>query len=169
MRTWQSFQKLYIGAHVSQYFYFYTVSLCFLYLACDQTYTSLSGNIKSMNYPGNYANNLYCKYLINSLQKPGYIISISFSDFDILYSDNCQDDVVSVYDGETTSALLLGNYCGTTKPPTLRSSGNKLLIVLKSNAMANSKGFQLSYQTGNLKAILSRKLQKFGIFVQKRC
>ena len=103
-----------------------------------------------MNYPGNYASNLYCKYLINSLQTPGYIITISFSDFDILYSDNCQDDLVSVYDGGTTTAPLLGNYCGTTKPPTLRSSGNKLLIVLKSNAMANSKGFQLSYQTGNL-------------------
>ena len=147
--------------------YFISVYLCFIYLACDQTYTALIGNIKSMNYPENYASNLYCKYLINSLQKPGYIISISFSNFDIQYSDNCQDDMVSVFDGGTSSAPLLGSYCGTTKPPTLRSSGNKVLIILKSNAIATSKGFQLSYQTGNLKALLSQKLQKIGMSTQK--
>ena len=125
--------------------------LYFPYLACDKEYTSPNGIIKSMNYPENYGDNLNCKYLISSLPKPGYIISISFTDFRVQYSRNCTDDFVSVFDGETTTAPLLGNYCGSAKPPSLRSSGNKLLIVFKSNAMVNSKGFQLSYQTGTLK------------------
>ena len=128
---------------------FIIVSLSFLYLACDQTYTSPNGIIKSMNYPGNYESNLNCKYLISPPPKAGYIISINFRDFDIQYSYNCTDDLVSVFDGETTTAPLLSNYCGTTKPSAPRSSGNKLFIVLKSNAVTNSKGFELSYQSGN--------------------
>ena len=128
---------------------------CFiLSIACDQIHTSRSGIINSMNYPGNYVGNLNCKYLISTLSTPAYVISISFRDFDIQYSENCEDHVVSVFNGGTSSAPLLGSYCGTTKPPTLRSSSSKILIVLKSNAVATSKGFQLSYQRGNLKAIL---------------
>ena len=101
-----------------------------------------------MNYPGNYPDSVNCKYLISLFPKPGYYVNINFKDFRIQYSHNCTDDMVSISDGIAANAPLLGNYCGTTKPPSLRSSGSKLLVVLRSNAMVNSKGFQLSYQPG---------------------
>ena len=129
-------------------------------LVCDRTYLTsenghgsrryeiLNGTVTSMNYPNNYANDVYCKYLI-STSKAGYGINITFQDFNVQYSLNCSDDVVSIFDGDTEEANLLGSYCGTRTPPYLISSGNKMLIVLKSNAILNSKGFRLSYNAGN--------------------
>ena len=125
------------------------VQFTFVFVSgCDMTYTSETGKIMSPAYSKNNQRNMTCKYLIN-VSKPGHVIKIYFRKFDVQYSLECKDESVSVFDGQTVNDTLLGIYCGSAKPAFLRSSSDKILIVFKSSAIADTKGFQLSYRTGN--------------------
>ena len=68
--------------------------------------------------------------------------------FDLEPETNCKFDSVTVYDGATTSATKLGNengYCGSSAPPSFVSSGNEMLIALKTDHSSTRRGFEFTF------------------------
>lgn len=51
-------------------------------------------------------------------------LQIEFTSFTLESSSNCDKDYIEIYDGNDTSAPLLGKFCGTDSPGTLSSSTN---------------------------------------------
>ncbi|UMM20293.1 hypothetical protein L5515_015613 [Caenorhabditis briggsae] len=81
--------------------------------------------ISSHNYPYSYDSNTNC----------------TFTDFRT--EENY--DVVSVYDGDSTNADLLGTFSGNHFPFSVVSSGNNLLVTFTSNNATNNAGFSASF------------------------
>ena len=57
-------------------------------------------------------------------------------------------DFVSVRDGGSTEAPLVGRYCGHNLPHNFLSTGNQLLIRFKTDSSISHEGFRASYRTG---------------------
>ena len=116
---------------------------------CDQRYESTSGSIiSSPNYPNNYPNDASCHYLI-ALRDPTLRITLNFQQFSLEESSSCAFDSVRIYDGDSDTAPQLGykyKYCGNRLPPSLTSTGNKVLIVFTSDSLATASGFLLTYR-----------------------
>ena len=52
-------------------------------------------------------------------------IQVVFSSFDVEDSDNCENDYFEIYDGAGTDAPLIGKYCGTDSPDTVKATNNE--------------------------------------------
>lgn len=67
-----------------------------IYTECGGQFTGIQGNIKSPNYPQNYADNLYCEWLIEV--EDTHTVQLSFLDFSVeMYNGNpCIHDFVTV-------------------------------------------------------------------------
>lgn len=61
---------------------------------------------------------------------------------------SCENDYVVLVDGQTANDPVLGKYCGSSQPPTVKSTGNVMLIRFKTDDDAATKGFQATYQIG---------------------
>ena len=109
----------------------------------------MAGTITSPNYPSNYPNNSNIWYYIN-VDIPHFRIKVTF-DNGFRLDSNCKKDNVTIYDGETTSFPVLGNrdgYCGSSPPPALGSTKNKMLIVFRTDENISFSGFSLKYSRG---------------------
>jgi len=78
----------------------------------------------------------------------GSKIKLDFTAFDVEYEANCGYDWVQVKD---TDGSPLGNtaskkFCGTTLPPSLTSTGNKMTVVFRSDYDVVKKGFQATWE-----------------------
>jgi hypothetical protein len=107
--------------------------------------TSKSGSITDGSGPvDNYLDNNTAYWLIDPQTIYDSInnISLTFSDFDLQPGDS-----VKIFDGGTIYDELLGAYSGTTVPPELNSSGNKMLIQFKTNGSGNATGWYAEYST----------------------
>jgi len=115
------------------------------YFSGLQTLTAKSGSFEDGSGPKeNYFSNSDVSWLIDP-QAPGDSISsitLKFSRFDL-----AQNDEVTVYDGESAAANVLAVFTGTNLPGAVTSSGNKMLVVFKSNDIENANGFLASYST----------------------
>jgi len=109
--------------------------------ACSgtQTLTAASGVISDGSGTANYTDNLDCKWLLKPTNAG--TITLTFSAFD---TEN-NYDFVKVYDGETTSAPLLGSYSGTSIPPVLTSSSNKMLVHFTTDGSQTRNGWTANY------------------------
>ena len=57
-------------------------------------------------------------------------------------------DFLTVYDGGSTSSILVGKYCGNAPPPgQILSSNNELLMHFKTNSVGTYDGFHIEYST----------------------
>ncbi|MFH1936895.1 MAG: C25 family cysteine peptidase, partial [Bacteroidota bacterium] len=52
----------------------------------------------------------------------GAHIEAEFTEFDVEPATNCNYDYLSIYNGNSTTAPLIGTYCGTTSPDTVEST-----------------------------------------------
>ena len=102
---------------------------------------SSNGRFTSPNYPGQYNKNQKCTWTLTSTP-PSSRISLSFQTFDVQHY--C--DHVQVYDGNSSSSPLLGEFYGTTLPPTIISSSNQLHITFTSDDHDTKTGFSASYK-----------------------
>lgn len=108
--------------------------------------TSIRGSIEDGSGWYNYPSNSNCSWLIypqdpqnDSITK----IKLTFTKM----NTEPGNDQVSVYDGETTSAPLLGTYSGNTLPGTILSSGDRLLVVFQSNDSDNRDGWHADFES----------------------
>lgn len=97
---------------------------------CQFTIESIyekKGQILSPTYPGVYPDNLNCSYGLHGVA--GERIQISFNDFSLFHGgDYCPYDSLTVYDGPTRHAPVLGKFCGEHGPVTFFSSGEHLYL-----------------------------------------
>jgi len=114
------------------------------YCTGTKTLTATVGTFDDGSGPSNYQNNSDCSWLIAPTATVTKII-LTFDDF----STESGNDVVTVYDGETTSSPVLGTYSGSSLPAslTITSTGNKMLVSFTSNGTGTASGFHASYTT----------------------
>ncbi|KAM4693691.1 adhesion G-protein coupled receptor G6 isoform 2-T2 [Discoglossus pictus] len=148
--------------------------LCFIaiYLACVQhtvlccsncklTFTAPSGYFSSPCYPNSYPNSQDCKWILRA--PPGFIIQLTFVDFEIEEAQNCMYDSLSINNGETTT-----KFCGiTANGLSFNSTGNEMIITFQSDFSIQKKGFNATYSQvavslRNQKAIIPRN-QSLGV------
>ena len=55
-------------------------------------------------------------------------------------------DCLTLYDGDSSSAPMIGEYCGNSIPNNQISSTNSVFIYFESDGDVTESGFQLEYQ-----------------------
>ncbi|XP_063226608.1 cubilin [Bacillus rossius redtenbacheri] len=112
---------------------------------CGGIMRAPTGQIHSKNYPNNYDNIDDCEWYIE-IDK-NHVIMLTFIDFSMETHMNCSYDYVKVFDGNTTDSPLLLTHCGNTvpTPPTVKSTGNRMLLRMKSDESGTAKGFIANY------------------------
>ena len=59
---------------------------------------------------------------------------------------NSSYDSLTLYDGDSNSAPIIGEYCGNSIPNNQISSTNSVLILFESDGSVAKSGFHLEYQ-----------------------
>ncbi|XP_059358328.1 procollagen C-endopeptidase enhancer 2-like [Carassius carassius] len=109
---------------------------------CGGNFTGDTGLIGSQGYPGVYPPNNKCVWRITVPQ--GRVVSLLFRALDLESDSLCRYDFVDVYDGHINGQRL-GRFCGTTKPGALVTNGNKMQVVMVSDANIAGSGFLAVY------------------------
>ncbi|XP_053317034.1 adhesion G-protein coupled receptor G6 [Spea bombifrons] len=106
---------------------------------CKLMLTAPSGYFTSPCYPQLYSNSQDCRWTLRAA--PGFIIQVTFVDFDIEEAQNCMYDSLSINNGETTS-----KFCGVTANGlSFNSTGNEMIITFVSDFSIQRKGFNATY------------------------
>lgn len=102
------------------------------------TFTDGSGD-------GVYKKNSNCSWTIKSAEDK--IIQLEFVNFELEGADanGNMSDYLSVYNGLTESAPLIGKYCGKNLPPVLRSTKNAMFVTFVSDNSVHRQGFEVKY------------------------
>ncbi|XP_050561143.1 cubilin-like [Spodoptera frugiperda] len=109
--------------------------------ACGGTLTSEEGTIASPNYPGPYPINSDCEWILKA--SPGNTAYVQFEQFDLEYSEGCNDDYVELRESNGAGRLL-GVYC-SSETPTNHSTASQIYIKFHSNSKTSGRGFVLHY------------------------
>ena len=110
--------------------------------------SSTKGDILSPGYPASYAPNLHCSWTV--ITPAGSQIILQFFDFLVEKDVECASDVVKVYDGPNNNTNMIGKYCGRFNPFVLKSSGNSLFILFKTDYSTSFRGFRATYTAINI-------------------
>ncbi|NXQ29450.1 AGRG6 protein, partial [Alaudala cheleensis] len=106
---------------------------------CRTMLTDPSGVFTSPCFPSDYPNSQACKWIIRAPH--GYIIQLTFIDFDIEEAPGCIYDSLTLDNGESPM-----NLCGiTAKGLSYNSTGNEMIVSFKSDFSIQKKGFNASY------------------------
>ena len=113
----------------------------------DIVNTNLVGSIEDGSGPQqNYDPNVSCSWLIDPQTANDSVTKIQLN---FIVLDTESEDIITIYDGETTSAPVLGTYSGTVPPASpIYSTGNKMLIVFQGDGDATTgAGFRVQYSS----------------------
>ncbi|NXO60092.1 AGRG6 protein, partial [Aramus guarauna] len=106
---------------------------------CRIVLTDPSGVFTSPCFPSDYPNSQACKWVIRAPH--GFIIQLTFIDFDIEEAPGCIYDSLTLDNGESPM-----NLCGiTAKGLSYNSTGNEMIVSFKSDFSIQKKGFNASY------------------------
>ncbi|NXC15621.1 AGRG6 protein, partial [Corythaeola cristata] len=106
---------------------------------CRIVLTDPSGVFTSPCFPSDYPNSQACKWIIRAPH--GFIIQLTFIDFDIEEAPGCIYDSLILDNGESPM-----NLCGiTAKGLSYNSTGNEMIVSFKSDFSIQKKGFNASY------------------------
>uniref|UniRef100_A0A672ZAZ8 CUB and Sushi multiple domains 3a n=1 Tax=Sphaeramia orbicularis TaxID=375764 RepID=A0A672ZAZ8_9TELE len=108
---------------------------------CMSNFTAPSGTVLSPDYPEGYGNNMNCVWLIQS--DPGSRIHLAFNDFDL----EAPYDALTVKDGETGDAVVIGRFSGAESPSHLTSNTNTLRLEFQADHSMSGRGFNITYST----------------------
>ncbi|KAM6126736.1 adhesion G-protein coupled receptor G6 [Pterocles gutturalis] len=106
---------------------------------CRIVLTDPSGVFTSPCFPSDYPNSQACRWIIRAPH--GFIIQLTFIDFDIEEAPGCIYDSLTLDNGESPM-----NLCGiTAKGLSYNSTGNEMIVSFKSDFSIQKKGFNASY------------------------
>ncbi|KAG7508937.1 hypothetical protein JOB18_029412 [Solea senegalensis] len=107
---------------------------------CDLVLKEALGQISSPCYPDKYPNSQSCRWV---LQAPaGFVVQLSFLDFDLEEAPGCIYDHMSVNTGDADV-----KFCGPTADGlTLNSTGNVMEITFSSDFSVQKRGFSVSFR-----------------------
>ena len=92
----------------------------------------------------NYLPGADCSWLIDPQTATDSITNITLT-FDRF--ETSPGDLVNIYDGPDTNSPVLGTYSGTTIPPSVSSTGNKMRITFQSAGETPASGWSANYST----------------------
>lgn len=133
---------------------------------CRLVLSNPSGTFTSPCYPNDYPNTQSCSWTLRA--PTGYIIQITFNDFDIEEAPNCIYDSLSLDNGESQT-----KFCGATaKGLSFNSSVNEMHVSFSSDFSIQKKGFNASYirvavSLRNQRVILPQTLDAYQVSVAK--
>ncbi|KAM7340799.1 hypothetical protein ACRRTK_001414 [Alexandromys fortis] len=133
---------------------------------CRIVLSNPSGTFTSPCYPNDYPNTQSCSWTLRA--PTGYIIQITFNDFDIEEAPNCIYDSLSLDNGESQT-----KFCGATaKGLSFNSTVNEMHVSFSSDFSIQKKGFNASYirvavSLRNQKVILPQTLDAYQVSVAK--
>jgi tolkin protein len=79
------------------------------------------------------------------------MISIQlFNQFELESHQECTYDHIVLYDGDTQDSQMLGKFCGSKIPYPIIATSNQLLMIFKSDASVQRKGFTAAHATGKI-------------------
>ena len=114
----------------------------------NTTFTANTGNFTDGSPFGqNYLDNTNCEWLIQPTAL-NVAVRLNFFGFDT----EAINDTVTIYDGATTAAPILGTFSGNTTPPIVTSSGGSMLVTFKSNGSITADGWRAFYNTQQIPA-----------------
>ncbi|XP_053146039.1 adhesion G-protein coupled receptor G6 isoform X2 [Hemicordylus capensis] len=125
-------------------FLFTLCLLCVQYsvLGCSECRMVLSnptGIFTSPCFPNDYPNGQACKWTIRA--PSGFIIQITFVDFEIEEAPNCMYDFLTIVTGDKKFP-----FCGVTaKGLSFNSSGNEMIVSFTSDFSIQKRGFNATY------------------------
>ncbi|XP_060609461.1 adhesion G-protein coupled receptor G6 isoform X3 [Anolis sagrei] len=106
---------------------------------CRMVLSNPTGIFTSPCFPNNYPNSQACKWTIRA--PSGFIIQITFVDFEIEEAPNCIYDFLKLHTGEKEVTL-----CGiTARGLSFNSSGNEMIVSFTSDFSIQKRGFNASY------------------------
>ncbi|XP_029452365.1 adhesion G-protein coupled receptor G6 isoform X3 [Rhinatrema bivittatum] len=106
---------------------------------CKVTLSNPSGSFSSPCYPNEYPSSQECRWILQA--PPGFIIHLTFLDFEIEEAPNCMYDSLSINNGDNTA-----KFCGiTAKGLSFNSTGNEMIVTFASDFSIQKKGFNATY------------------------
>nr|XP_056708736.1 adhesion G-protein coupled receptor G6 [Euleptes europaea] len=106
---------------------------------CRMALTHPTGFFSSPCFPSDYPNSQTCKWTIRA--PSGFIIQITFVDFEIEEAPNCIYDYLTLDTGDKKV-----NFCGVTaRGLSFNSSGNQMVVSFTSDFSIQKRGFNASY------------------------
>jgi hypothetical protein len=100
------------------------------------------GSIEDGSGPvANYEANSSCSWLFG-LDDSVQSVNLTF----LRFSTDPADEV-KIYDGSTTSSPLLGTFSGSSIPPEISSTGNRMLVTFASGSSISAPGFLAEYNS----------------------
>ncbi|XP_074804632.1 adhesion G-protein coupled receptor G6 [Natator depressus] len=128
--------------HFLYLFTIYVICVQDLVLGCSDCRILLSnptGIFTSPCFPSDYPNSQACKWTLRA--PPGFIIQITFIEFDIEEAPNCIYDSLTLDTGENQV-----KFCGVTaKGLSFNSTGNEMIVSFASDFSIQKRGFNASY------------------------
>jgi len=118
----------------------------FVPVGCGGYFNVSSGTFSSPNYPGQYDDNSACDFIFKA--PVGDAVTVTFTDFELEDGGGCQYDVLEIYDGASSSATLIGEYCDTNSPGIVSSTGSDMFIRFTSDGSVTRTGFSANYNFG---------------------
>ncbi|MEN8224666.1 MAG: C10 family peptidase [Bacteroidota bacterium] len=110
------------------------------YCQGDKTLNATDGTIDDGSGPVNdYLSDADCSWMIEPED------SVNNITLEFLHFNTANGDVINIYDGDTTSAPLLGTFQGPDIPDNITSSSDKILITFNTDAIGTAPGWLLSY------------------------
>ncbi|MBY0425116.1 MAG: hypothetical protein K2Q22_05720, partial [Cytophagales bacterium] len=121
----------------------YTSASSVAYCSGLTTLTASSGSFNDGSAGLNYLNNSSCTWVI----QPQNVnqITLNFTQF----STQANADFVTIYNGTTTSAPILGVFSGSSLPNTINANG-ALMVVFTSNASVTGAGLSATYTSSQV-------------------
>nr|XP_020669684.1 adhesion G-protein coupled receptor G6 [Pogona vitticeps] len=106
---------------------------------CRMILSNPTGVFTSPCFPNDYPNSQACKWTIRA--PSGYIIQITFTDFEMEEAPNCIYDFLRLNTGDNQKTL-----CGiTARGLSFNSSGNEMIVTFTSDFSIQKKGFNATY------------------------
>jgi len=111
-----------------------------MYCTGSHTITETAGTFNDGSGIYEYKSNSNCSWLIDPTVNV-INITLTFDRFDT----EINNDLVTVYDGDNTSAPVLGTFSGATLPAAVTSTGKKMLITFNTNGSIVGQGWSASF------------------------
>jgi hypothetical protein len=100
-----------------------------------------SGSIEDGSGPlEDYETGSDCSWLIHAEEDSVKTYTMEFVEL-----DTEANDVITIYDGDNTSADVLGTFSGNSIPAAVTSTGDKVLVTFESDASGSGAGWILKY------------------------
>ncbi|XP_061437029.1 uncharacterized protein LOC133362081 isoform X2 [Lethenteron reissneri] len=109
---------------------------------CRETFVGGQGSLSSSNFSAAGERGALCRWTIQV--DPRYEVKLKFQQFNLSSDPDCADESLTVYDDNGDS---LGVFCGVVRPPGLRSSSNRLHLVLDSLQGLQGHGLVVNFLT----------------------